>query len=90
MEEAGLRFQGRGLRPGTTTSPTCTPTPEGSPCRAGELLQRVRTTGPDRVRTGSQVSSWFCVVSRLGLLDPDLPPPGPPSMRSFKVRNRTW
>lgn len=22
---------------------------------------------------------------RLGLMDPDLPPPGPPTMRSFKV-----
>lgn len=36
MEEAGLRFLGRGLRAGTLTSPTFTRTMEVTRCRAGE------------------------------------------------------
>lgn len=75
-----LLSRGQGLRPGIPTSRTSSHTTVGTRCRAGEQGSNNTTI---LYYMGSSDSK--CCAFRLGLVDPDLPPPGPPTMRSFKV-----
>lgn len=74
--------RGQGLRPGILTSPISSHTTVVTHCRAGEQGSNKCTHGLFSV---DWLSDRECCACRLGLVDPDLPPPGPPTMRSFKV-----
>lgn len=91
MGEAVGAIRGWGRRAGTPASPPCTPSPEATRCRAGGIFQ------PADRKPSLLCEMTCCVVLRvlsvvltslsvrLGLVDPDLPPPGPPTLKSFKV-----
>lgn len=87
--EVEASTQGWGLRAGTLISLPCTPTLEVILYREGEMFPAASLS------TGSRSNrnlphpcdvSLTCVRVRLGMVDPDLPPPGPPTLKSFKVK----
>lgn len=89
MGEAVEAIQGWGRRAGTPTSLPCTPSLEGTRCRAGGSLRwadRKASLLLGVCMVFRLLSLLLtCLSVRLGLLDPDLPPPGPPTLKSFKV-----
>lgn len=78
--------QGRGLRAGTRISLPCTPTLEVIRCRAGEVLPPAASPSMGSSSNRTRYVCLKCLRVRLGMVDPDLPPPGPPTLKSFKVK----
>lgn len=85
--EAVGAIQGWDHRAGTLTSPPSTPSLEVTCCRAGVCPQRAEAPHGSACDGDSSCLSvvWICLSVRLGMVDPDLPPPGPPTLKSFKV-----